>query len=529
MASVFKQRYTATDKNGEKVTRQSRFYYIDYKAADGTRKRVKGFRDKAATAQLAAQLEREAELGRAGMIDKYVEHRKRPLKDHLEDFKQALMDKGNTSKHALMTYRQAKTVVEGCRWAFVTDVSASSVENFLANKRRAGLGKNTSNHYLQSVKQFFSWLKSDGRMAENPLEHLRRLNAKTDVRHERRALSLEELNTLVEAAENGPVHHGLSGHARAMLYLLAASTGLRAEELATLRWNALDLSGDSPTVTIWAGYSKHRRKDILPLRQEVAGVLDRWRVERAGGPDQRLFSTLKHMRWADMLKRDLAVANISYADSVGRVVDFHALRHTFITHVVKSGASPKVAQALARHSKITLTMDVYTHMGLHDQRKALEDLPPLPCLDGCRSRREAAVRLKTGTDDRPLADTGRAYKKLTKRSDFGGPPESLSGIATGTSDGNVSDIRYGGKSLLRRGLGAKRQALSAFDTDKALIEAEGTRTLNLRIDSLGRAFVSPCGKTINNCRITAYEIRRRSAEGQTKARRTCLARTLARA
>ena len=46
-------------------------------------------------------------------------------------------------------------------------------------------------------------------------------------------------------------------------------------------------------------------------------------------------------------------------------------------------------------------------------------------------------------------------------------------------------------------------------------EAEGSRTLNLRIDSPSRRFVSPCGIMINDCRIKTYEIRRRSAEDQT--------------
>ena len=39
------------------------------------------------------------------------------------------------------------------------------------------------------------------------------------------------------------------------------------------------------------------------------------------------------------------------------VFDFHSFRHTFITNLVKGGASPKIAQGLARHSKITVTMD----------------------------------------------------------------------------------------------------------------------------------------------------------------------------
>ncbi len=51
---------------------------------------------------------------------------------------------------------------------------------------------------------------------------------------------------------------------------------------------------------------------------------------------------------------------LACTDSEGRVVDFHALRATYITMLVKGGATVKQAQDLARHSDPKLTMNVYT-------------------------------------------------------------------------------------------------------------------------------------------------------------------------
>ena len=61
----------------------------------------------------------------------------------------------------------------------------------------------------------------------------------------------------------------------------------------------------------------------------------------------------------------------------GEVADFHALRHTFITMLASSGVHPKVAQVLARHSTITLTMDRYSHTRLVDLNTAVANLPSL--------------------------------------------------------------------------------------------------------------------------------------------------------
>jgi hypothetical protein len=64
-------------------------------------------------------------------------------------------------------------------------------------------------------------------------------------------------------------------------------------------------------------------------------------------------------------------------DGTGRVVDFHALRATYITLLVKSGASVKVVQELARHSDPKLTLNIYTKLGVHDLSGGLRGLPGL--------------------------------------------------------------------------------------------------------------------------------------------------------
>ena len=64
-----------------------------------------------------------------------------------------------------------------------------------------------------------------------------------------------------------------------------------------------------------------------------------------------------------------------YRDDSDRVCDFHALRHTFISNLARGGVHPKLAQQLARHSTITLTMDRYTHTVRGELADALAVLP----------------------------------------------------------------------------------------------------------------------------------------------------------
>ena len=97
-----------------------------------------------------------------------------------------------------------------------------------------------------------------------------------------------------------------------------------------------------------------------------------------------------------MLKHDLQAAGIPFVDENGLYADFHALRHTFITNMVRSGVNPKTAQSLARHSTIDLTMNVYTSLTVHDQASALASLPAVPNTDAPVSQSE--VLAATGTD-----------------------------------------------------------------------------------------------------------------------------------
>jgi hypothetical protein len=98
-----------------------------------------------------------------------------------------------------------------------------------------------------------------------------------------------------------------------------------------------------------------------------------------------------------VLDRDLAVAGIAKKDSRGRTLDVHAMRHTFGTLLSAGGVAPRTAQAAMRHSRIDLTMNVYTDPKLLDVDGAIQSLPALPLDTNPASDRE--VIAATGTDN----------------------------------------------------------------------------------------------------------------------------------
>ena len=78
-------------------------------------------------------------------------------------------------------------------------------------------------------------------------------------------------------------------------------------------------------------------------------------------------------------------------DDAGRYADFHALRHSFITHLGRAGVHSRTVQELARHSTPMLTQQ-YTHGFKGDEVAAVNALPDL----SGPSRQTVQA---TGTDD----------------------------------------------------------------------------------------------------------------------------------
>ena len=390
-----------------------RKWLIEYSDENKKRRTVTGSADKEVTKQIAAKLESDAKLRRMGVIDASVERcaeaERKPLvvKDaddkivggHLADFHAALLAKGNTAKHSGAQRTQVAKLIDACGTERISDLTASTVQwaiNELRQPRgedKPGLSLQTCNHYLRSAKSFSRWLWKDRRTREDALAHLASYNVQTDRRHQRRAISDTEFARVLAAAEAGQDVLGMSGRDRRFLYVLAAGTGFRRGELRSLTPESFDLDANPPTVTVEAGYSKRRRRDVQPIRRDLAELLRPWLADRPAGepiltiPDDT----------SEMIQVDLAASGIPYKDGAGRVFDFHALRGQYITTLVRGKVTVKEAQELARHSTPILTMNVYTDLSIHDKSRALEALPPVSSGEPEKQAAQA-----TGTyDDRP--------------------------------------------------------------------------------------------------------------------------------
>ena len=351
---------------------------------DGRRKARVAFVDKAKSLAFAQQMEAEARKVREGLVDARERARReagaRPLGAHLEEYRQALLAKGVMDLHA-------KNVSSAIR-RLLADAAASSFTGRAPDRIQAALGRlkasrsaRTANHALGAVKAFARWLEGMNRFKEMPrgLRLVKPYNEEADQKRVRRELTRAEIGRLQAYTAFGPsykthneakagrITRRIGGPERAMLYRLAMATGFRANELRSLTPESSAIEWDRPTITVQACYSKNGREAVRPIARDVAAELRTWLARREPGHPVLLVP----FKTARMLRYDLAPAGIPYRTAAG-VVDFHALRTSYISGLIAAGVDPRTVQELARQSTITLTINSYSRSSDDRKRDALE-------------------------------------------------------------------------------------------------------------------------------------------------------------
>jgi integrase len=412
MAAVFRQQYTKSGPDGDRVSKLTRKWYIEYVDANGVTQRVPGYADKGATLQLAAQLERQAAQGKVGALDPFLEWRAQTVAGALADYRAYLKAKKNSTrwvKDSLSRLRRAFAATEVRVLGDLTAAGGSRFgkrfQDYLQELLALGKSHRTRNVTLENVRAFLNWAKKAKRIERDldPLELIERLDEVDNQPHPRRASTHEEVLRLTDAAQRRPLERAralrvragvspeeearltLLGQQRALIYKTLFFTALRRVELARVRVGDLDLDEDDITpgsVRVAQKSRRHgrpKRVAKVPLRADLKLELRAWlAVQPEKGPTDPLFAVPQQL--VKVLKRDLEFAGIPYRDELGRFADEHALRKTTSTQLSRNNVPPRVTQQALRHSRLELTMSTYTDPELLDVAESMESLPALPAI-----------------------------------------------------------------------------------------------------------------------------------------------------
>jgi integrase/recombinase XerC len=223
-----------------------------------------------------------------------------------------------------------------------------------AQKKKASIARK-----LAALRTFFQFLVREGVLEMNPAKLVAtpRLEKKLPVH-----LSIEEAIRFIETPD---VTTDLGKRDRAMLELMYA-TGVRVAELTKMNLSHIDFKNRLIRVT-----GKRRKERIVPFGEPALDALRTYLDIR----DKFLDAAPVSEREPEALFLNYQGTRIT-TRSVGRMVEKyigicagryeispHALRHSFATHLLDSGADLRDIQELLGHARLSTTQ-IYTHVSM---------------------------------------------------------------------------------------------------------------------------------------------------------------------
>jgi len=287
----------------------------------------------------------------------------------IEQFLEHLRYERNVSAHTLRNYRidleQFLSHLAGPEsnkkraTPSVEEIDHLTIREWLASLHSAQKSKSSIARKLAALRTFFQFLVREGLLELNPAKLV------STPRQEKKLpnhLSVEEAVRFIESPDT---QTDLGKRDRAMLELMYA-TGVRVAELTTMNLGDIDFRSQLIRVT-----GKRRKQRVVPFGDPAGEALRSYLKIR----EKFLFNAPVSTRDEEALFLNYQGTRIT-TRSVGRMVDKyirlcagmhnispHALRHSFATHLLDSGADLRDIQELLGHARLSTTQ-VYTHVSM---------------------------------------------------------------------------------------------------------------------------------------------------------------------
>lgn len=302
-----------------------------------------------------------------------------PIENHVRTFESHLKSKGSKPKYIKTTMVRLRRCIELGDYQRLGDITREGQPELIADLKVHAdpltgrrLSDVTVNDYLAVLRQFTKWA-TPTLIQVDPLVNSAGIKAIEE--NPRRNASIPEVGAIVAAAKLDKSGFKMRGADRAMLYLVAYATGLRANELRSVKVPWLKLDGDEPHIVVPATDTKNSEVARQPIPSWLVPVLREWLGNRKSGP---LFPTMPRDVQV-MFEADRATAraewlasmtpdyrdNFESTEYLQRVtvdgeITFHSLRHAYASTLLEKGLDLKSTQLLTRHANVA-TLEKYAH------------------------------------------------------------------------------------------------------------------------------------------------------------------------
>jgi len=290
------------------------------------------------------------------------------MRKHATDFFVYLKNERGLSARTLTAYQrdieQLLQFLESDEIEQPRQVTQHHIRAFIAQRHRQGLGGKSLQRLLSAIRGLFRWLLREGLAEHNPATPVK---APKSPRHLPATLDADSIRQLLEIPCDTP----LAIRDKAIMELFYSS-GLRLSELATLRWEQLDLVSGMVTVT-----GKGNRTRMVPVGRMATEALLEWRKNRGVFASFEQPFVFVSQRGTPIATRTIQ-SRIRYwakRQGIPQNIYPHLLRHSFASHVLESSGDLRAVQELLGHADISTTQ-IYTHLDFQHLAKVYDKAHP---------------------------------------------------------------------------------------------------------------------------------------------------------
>ena len=249
------------------------------------------------------------------------------------------------------------------------DITGEDIASFISSEVDKGISKRSQSRLISSVKSFFGFLETEGRLDNNPADTV---DSPKLSRHIPTVLSVDEVKRILESVDlSAP-----EGHRNRAILEVLYSCGLRVSELVSLRIS--DLFLEESFIRVIGKGDKQRLVPIgEPAIRAVQLYLSQTRRAFASKKDEDILFLNRRGRQMSRQMVFLIIKRQCEAAGITKEVSPHTFRHSFATHLVENGADLRAVQQMLGHESI-LTTEIYTHIDSRKWQRTILDHHPRP-------------------------------------------------------------------------------------------------------------------------------------------------------
>lgn len=274
----------------------------------------------------------------------------------------------------------------------IKDIHQIDITNILNGLNKNGLSYNTLNKYVAILSLMFNDAISNGLVDSNPAKGALKVR-KRDAK-EKRILTEQEEQCFIDFVKNDSQYN-----IYAPIFIVGFGTGMRIGEILSLTWQDIDFKKGvihvDKTLCYLSDYIKGRKaRFIITTPKTKNSIRD---IPMLGKVKEALLEQKKHSGSLNTVSIDRyknfvftnRSGNVYYTTNIRRTIRHiidkinrkekeaaetenrepvifeyfspHCMRHTFATRCYEKGVKEKVIQKILGHSKLDMTLNVYTH------------------------------------------------------------------------------------------------------------------------------------------------------------------------